>query len=149
MGLMYPYILLLHVLSATIWTGGHLVLATRILPGVLRKRSASMLLDFETRYEALGMTALAVQVLTGPWLASRLVPVGMWLSVGNPYSRMVITKLGCLVLTAAFAIDARYRVLPRLRDENVHSMVPHIVSVTTLSVIFVIAGVGFRVGGWF
>lgn len=145
----YKYILLIHVLAATIWTGGHLVLALRILPGVLRKRSASMLLDFETRYEALGMTALAIQVLTGPWLASRLVPVGMWLSLGNPYSRLVVTKLSCLAITAAFAIDARFRVLPRLRDENVQSMVPHIVSVTTLGVIFVIAGVGFRVGGWF
>ncbi len=146
---MYKYILLLHVLAATVWTGGHLVLALRILPGVLRKRSASMLLDFESRYEALGMSALAIQVLTGPWLAARLVPLSMWLSLGNPYSRLVVTKLTCLVLTAAFAIDARYRVLPRLRDENVHAMVPHIVSVTTLGVIFVIAGVGFRVGGWF
>ncbi len=146
---MYKYILLLHVLAATVWTGGHLVLALRILPGVLRKRSASMLLDFESRYEALGMTALAIQVLTGPWLAARLVPPSMWFSLGNPYSRLVVTKLTCLALTAAFAIDARYRVLPRLRDENVHSMVPHIVSVTTLAVIFVIAGVGFRVGGWF
>ena len=146
---MYKYVLLLHVLAATIWTGGHLVLATRILPGVLKKRSAAMLLDFESRYEALGMSALGVQVLTGPWLASRLVPVSMWVSLGNPYSRLVVTKLACLILTAAFALDARYRVLPRLRDENVHSMVPHIVSVTTLGVIFVIAGVGFRVGGWF
>ncbi len=146
---MYRYILLLHVLAATIWTGGHLVLALRILPGVLRSRSAAMLLDFERRYEALGMSALAVQVLTGPWLAARLVPPAMWLSVGNPYSRLVLTKLVCLVLTAALAIDARFRVLPRLSDENVTSMVPHISGVTTLGVIFVIAGVGFRVGGWF
>lgn len=116
---------------------------------MLRSRSASMLLDFERRYEALGMSALVVQVVTGPWLAARLVPVGMWLSTGNPYSRLVMTKLACLALTAMFAIDARFRVLPRLRDENVTSMVPHIVSVTTLGVIFVIAGVGFRVGGWF
>jgi len=27
-------------------------------------------------------------------------------------------------------------------------MVPHIVSVTTLGVLFVVAGVGFRTGGW-
>jgi putative copper export protein len=145
---MYKYILLAHILGATIWTGGHLVLATRILPEVLRKRSASMLLDFEKRYELLGMSALAVQIATGLWLAARLVPFHMWLSLGNPFSRMIVLKLTCLVVTACFAADAQLRVLPRLRDDNVGSMVPHIVSVTTLSVIFVVAGVGFRTGGW-
>lgn len=34
---MYSYILLLHVLAATIWTGGHLVLATTILQGTKGK----------------------------------------------------------------------------------------------------------------
>jgi putative copper export protein len=144
----YKYILLVHILGATIWTGGHLVLALRILPAVLRARSAAMLLDFERRYEPLGMTALATQIVTGLWLASRLVPFDLWLSLGNPYSRMVILKLSCLALTAAFAVDARFRVLPRLRDENVQTMVPHIVSVTTLGVLFVVAGVGFRTRGW-
>jgi putative copper export protein len=143
----YRYVLL-HVLSATVWTGGHLVLATRILPGVLRKRSAAMLLDFEQRYEPLGMSALAIQVATGVWLALRLVLFDMWLSISNPFSRMVMIKLGSLALTLAFALDARYRVLPRLRDENVRTMVPHIVSVTILSMLFVFAGVGFRTGGW-
>ena len=61
---------------------------------------------------------------------------------------MVVLKLSCLALTAAFAVDARLRVLPRLRDENVQTMVPHIVSVTTFGVLFVVAGVGFRTGGW-
>ena len=145
---MYRLILLLHILGATIWVGGHLVLALRILPSVLRARSAAMLLDFEKKYEPLGMTALATQIVTGLWLASQLVPTELWLSLGNPYSRMVVMKLACLALTAAFAIDARFRVLPRLRDENVHAMVPHISGVTMLGVLFVVAGVGFRTGGW-
>jgi len=145
---MYRYVLLLHILAATVWTGGHLVLALRILPTVLNRRSASMLLDFEQRFEPLGMTALAIQILSGPWLAQRLVPYSLWLSLGNPSSRMVVMKLTCLALTIAFALDARLRVLPRLRDDNVQAMVPHITSVTILGVLFVVAGVGFRTGGW-
>jgi putative copper export protein len=145
---MYRYVLLLHVLAATVWTGGHLVLALRILPDVLKRRSASMLLDFEKRYEALGMSALVVQVISGVWLASQLVPWSMWLSLGNPISRMVVMKLACLALTICFALDAQLRVLPRLRDDNVQTMVPHITAVTILAVLFVVAGVGFRTGGW-
>lgn len=107
-----------------------------------------MLLDFERRYEPLGLSALVVQVISGAWLASRLVPFSLWLSLGNPTSRMVVMKLTCLALTIAFALDARLRVLPRLRDDNVRTMVPHITAVTVLSVLFVVAGVGFRTGGW-
>jgi putative copper export protein len=145
---MYRYVLLVHIVSATVWTGGHLVLALRILPDVLRRRSASALLDFERRYEPLGMSALVVQVISGAWLASRLVPFSLWLTLGNPTSRMVVMKLTCLALTIAFALDARFRVLPRLRDANVQTMVPHIIAVTVLGVLFVVAGVGFRTGGW-
>lgn len=107
-----------------------------------------MLLDFERRYEPLGMSALVVQVISGVWLASRLVPFSLWLSLGNPTSRMVVMKLTCLALTIAFALDARLRVLPGLHDDNVRTMVPHITAVTVLSVLFVVAGVGFRTGGW-
>ena len=146
---MYPYVLLIHILGATIWTGGHIILATRILPRVIRERSAGLLLDFEKRFEPIGMSALVTQVVTGLWLAPRLVPPSMWFNVDVPASRMLMLKFACLALTICFAIDARFRVLPRLRDENVKTMVPHICAVTTLGILFVVAGVGIRTGGWF
>jgi len=62
---MYGTLLLLHILSATIWTGGHIVLSVAILPKVLREHSLGMLLDFESAYEKIGMSALIVQVITG------------------------------------------------------------------------------------
>jgi putative copper export protein len=144
---MYAFVLLLHILAASVWAGGHLFLALRVLPEVLRRRSAA-LLDFERRYEPLGMSALAIQVVSGLWLASRLVPPSMWLDPDVPASRMLMVKFGSLAVTVAFALDARFRVLPRLRDATVGSMVPHISAVTVLSVLFVFAGVGIRTGGW-
>ena len=44
---MYAVILFLHVLGATIWVGGHLVLAVCWLPGILRDRAPAPLLAFE------------------------------------------------------------------------------------------------------
>ena len=41
---MYALMLFLHVLGATVWTGGHLVLALTWLPRVLRERSPEQLL---------------------------------------------------------------------------------------------------------
>jgi len=45
---------LLHILESTIWTGGHLVLALTVLPRVLKQKSPSELLRFESAYERTG-----------------------------------------------------------------------------------------------
>ena len=71
---MYPWIFSLHLLAATVWTGGHLVLALTVLPRALRLRNPQVLLDFEQGYEKLGMPALAIQVASGLWMALQLVP---------------------------------------------------------------------------
>ena len=62
---MYSLLLLLHILAATVWTGGHLVLALTVLPRALRARDPQILLQFESGYERVGMPALLLQVLTG------------------------------------------------------------------------------------
>lgn len=144
---MYGILLLLHILAATIWTGGHIVLAVVVLPRVLIERSPEQLLNFESVYEKIGMPALIVQVVTGFILAYRLLPdVGQWLSLTNPISQVIAIKLGLLILTVGFAIDARLRVIPKLSEKNLSVMAWHIVPVTFFSVFFVVAGVSFRTG---
>jgi putative copper export protein len=144
----YRYVVLVHILGAAVWSGGHLLLALRILPQALRERSASMILDFEQRFEPLGITALIAQVLTGLWLAQHLVPPRMWFSLNFPASQMITAKLIFLAITIGLAAYARVRVIPRLSDENVGSMVLPITAVTTLGVLLIAAGVGIRTGGW-
>jgi putative copper export protein len=132
---MYGILLLLHILAATIWTGGHIVLSVVVLPRVLRERSPEQLLNFESVYEKIGMPALIVQVVTGFILAYRLLPdVGQWLSLTNPISQVIAIKLGLLILTVGFAIDARLRVIPKLSEKNLSVMAWHIVPVTFFSV---------------
>ena len=146
---MYKYALLLHVLAATVWTGGHLVLAITILPRVLKERSPSDLLRFESGYEKVGIPALIIQVVTGVWLAHNLMPdIGMWFSFDNPISRLISVKLSLLLLTALFAVDARLRIIPNLTEQNLTSLAYHIIPVTVFSVLFVIVGVAFRTGGF-
>jgi putative copper export protein len=146
---MYGLILLLHVLAATVWTGGHLVLALTILPRVLKERSPSELLRFESAYEWIGMPALLIQVATGLWLAHQLVPnTSQWLEFTDPVSRLVGTKLILLAITIAFALDARLRIIPRLSEKNLTALAWHIIPVTVVSVLFVVVGVSFR-AAWF
>ena len=144
---MYGIFLFLHILAATVWTGGHLMLATIVLPRVLRERSPDELLRFESRYERIGIPALLIQVATGLWLAFRLVPdATQWFDLDNPVARPIAAKLVLLAVTIVFAADARLRLIPNLSRENLTAMAWHIVPVTIVSVLFVAVGVAFRTG---
>ena len=76
---MHGLLLALHILAATIWTGGHIILSCVILPGVLKRRDAKALEAFESAYEKIGMPALIIQIITGLMLAYSLLPdVALW-----------------------------------------------------------------------
>ncbi len=145
---LYYTLLTLHVLGATLWTGGHIILATTVLPRALRAKRAAILTDFEQGYERVGMPALAVQIVTGLWLAHRLLgPPANWF-VAAPLAHVIQVKLLCLVGTAALALHAKTRVIPRLNDDNLPVMAWHIAGVTVFSVLFVLAGASARLGGF-
>lgn len=147
---MHSFILFLHVLGATLWTGGHLVLALVVLPRALSKREPALILEFESGYEKIGMPALVVQVATGLMLAHQLVPGWeQWFSTDNPLSRLILVKLALLVLTLGLAAHARLYLIPRLGSGNLKLLAGHIIAVTLLAVLLVAAGIGFRSGGPF
>ncbi|WP_221073907.1 copper resistance protein CopD [Agarivorans aestuarii] len=145
----YSLLLLAHLIAATIWTGGHIVLCLVILPKVLKAKSPEMLLDFEQAFEKVGMPALIIQVITGLLLAYHWLPdVSLWFSMNNPISHGIAGKLLLLALTFGLALDAKLRVLPKLSSNNLWDMALHIIAVTFLSVGFVALGLSFRLA-WF
>lgn len=146
---MYKYLLLIHILAATLWTGGHLVLALGFLPRILRERSVAELIAFESSYEKWGMSALILQVISGLWLAHiRLPDVGAWFAGESFVARLILLKLALLGLTLAVAMDARLRIIPRLSAETLPAMAVRIRLITLLGVAFVIVGTTFRTGPW-
>src|SRR5256885_1975814 len=92
--LIYYLVLCLHVIGACVWVGGHLVLATRVLPRALREKKAAIIQEFEHGYEQIGMPALGVQILTGLWLAHRFFvdAPGGWFGSTGP-ARVIQLKL--------------------------------------------------------
>jgi putative copper export protein len=144
---MYSLLLLLHILAATVWAGGHLVLALTVLPRALRARDPQILLQFESGYERVGMPALLLQVVTGLWMAYTLVPSPSdWFSLGARPEKLITFKLLLLAATVATALDARFRIIPRLSAKTLPAMARRVWIVTLLSVAFVIVGVSFRGG---
>ena len=146
---MYKYVLVIHILAATLWTGGHLVLALAFLPRIVRERSVEGLLAFESAYEKWGMAALIIQVLSGLWLAHvRLPDIATWFAGDSFVARLILLKLTLLGLTLAVAMDARLRVIPRLSAQTLPAMALRVRLITALGVAFVIVGTTFRTGPW-
>jgi putative copper export protein len=144
----FPLLVIVHALAATVWTGGHLVLDLGVLPRALRAQSAAQIRAFEETFEPLALTALAIQVLTGLWMCWIYLP-GFWglFSPGNPIGMLVGVKLLMLAATAALAIHARFRLIPNLTDDNLTGLAWHIRGITALAIAFVVVGAFIRLGG--
>lgn len=144
----YYVALSLHILGATIWAGGHLTLAVTILPRALRERRSASVSEFEQSFERIGLPALAIQILTGLWLAHHLLgSPGNWFN-NNPVAHVVQVKLGLLALTLGLAVHARLGVIPKLSDTTLPTLAWHIRIVTIAAVLFVLAGASIRFGGY-
>lgn len=147
----HHFLLIIHLLSATIWVGGHLLLVFGYLPQALKDKDPGIILNYEKKYEPVGMTALVLLVVTGILMACKYgVSIEYWFQFATPVEKVVSTKLLLLFLTAAFALSAQFRVIPKLKNnpDKLPEMAFHILSVTTIGVLMLIFGSYIRFGGF-
>ena len=146
--MLFKILVILHTLGATVWTGGHLVLAVTVLPQALKHQDPDRIHQFEAHFENFGLLSLLLQVVTGLWLTWTYFPGFQNVLAFDSYlSQYIGIKLLCLLGTLALAMHARFFLIPNLTKENLNSLAYHIVGVTTLAVLFVIVGAGIRLGG--
>ncbi len=138
------WLILLHVLGATVWAGGHLILSIGFLPKALREKNIQIILDFEKQYERVAIPALLLQVITGFWMATIYVPFNDWFSLATQHHAYLWVKIILLVSTMGFAIHARLFIVPNLTIEKLPSLAFHIIVATVLAVSFVVTGLSFR-----
>ena len=144
-------LLVIHLLSASIWVGGHLLLCFAYLPQALKEKDPKTILNYERKYEPVGMTALALLVITGILMAYKYgVSFEYWFQFSTPIEKVISSKLILLLLTVAFALSAQFRVLPKLKTDSskLPEMTFHIVSVTIIGVLMLIFGSFVRFGGF-
>lgn len=143
-------LLIVHLIAASIWVGGHLYLVICILPKVLRQRNPASLLQFEKAYEPIGMTALLLLVITGIWMTVQFgIAPSRWFSFSSPIERVTSTKLLLLFCTLCFAVSAQLRVIPKLKGDakKLPEMAVHIVGVSLLGLAMLVLGSFVRYGG--
>jgi putative copper export protein len=140
--------LILHLVAATIWVGGHLILAIRFLPQALKKKDASVLKNFKDKFEPVGLPALLVLVVTGIAMAYDYnVTFTQWFSFSNSIEKVVSIKLLLLFTTVILAVNAQLRVFPKLSSDSLLPVAIQIVAVTLLGVAMLVMGSWVRIGG--
>ncbi|MCB9364927.1 MAG: copper resistance protein CopD [Flavobacteriales bacterium] len=143
---MLKWLVIFHVLGATIWIGGHLLLCVRYLPEALKNKDPEIIKAFEKKYEIIGLPSLLIQVVTGIWMAISVYHVNLF-GFANPIETAVSIKLILLGVIILLALEVRLIILPRITKENLWWLASHIVAVTFVSVLFLYYGVTIRLGG--
>ncbi|MEL1253014.1 CopD family protein [Flavobacterium sp. DGU38] len=144
-------LLIIHLLSAAIWVGGHILLCVAYLPKALKEKDPGIILNYEKKYEPVGMISLFLLVVTGILMAYKYgVTIEYWFQFATPIERVVSSKLVLLFLTAGFALSAQFRVLPKLKTnpDTLLEMTFHILSVTTIGIVMLVFGSFIRFGGF-
>ncbi|MDQ8187104.1 CopD family protein [Pelagicoccus sp. SDUM812002] len=143
----YGSLIVLHLLGACVWVGGHFLLAGLILPQAYRVRDTSLVYRIESAYASVGIPALLLEVSTGLVLAYLHLPeLASWLDFSNPMGRLVGIKVILLLLTLALGFDVRYRLFPKVETDGLAVLKWHVSLITILSVLLVFVGASFRIG---
>ncbi|MNT03403.1 Copper resistance protein D [compost metagenome] len=123
-------------------------MSIRFLPRALKQNDPDIISNFEKQYEPIGMPALLLLIVTGIWMAYDFgLKVNHWFSFLSGIGMVISIKLILLLLTFAFAIHARFFVIPKLSKHNLKEMAVHIVAVTVIGVAMLILGSTIRYGG--
>ncbi|NRR92169.1 CopD family protein [Winogradskyella undariae] len=137
-------IIFLHIICATIWTGGHLILALGFLPKALSKNDFSIIEQFESKFERIGIPALLILVITGIYMASIYTTDFFKFDFSNHQNKHIYIKLILLLCTVLLAVHARFFLIPK---KKLKPLAYHIGLVTLIAVLFVFVGFSLRSGG--
>ena len=146
---MHHILLIFHLLAATVWIGGHLILSIGFLPKALKEKDPGIITNFEKSYEKIGLPALLILVITGIFLSYRYgITISNWFSFENAIEKVVSIKLILLFLTLVLAIHARIFIIPKLSAKSLPFMAAHIILITMVGLTMMIVGTFVRFGGF-
>ncbi|MGL2967215.1 copper resistance protein CopD [Flavobacterium sp. XGLA_31] len=140
--------LVLHLLAATVWVGGHLFLSLRFLPEALKKKDPEVLKNFKDKFEPVGMPSLIILLITGILMAYDFdVTVTKWFSFSNAIEKVVSLKLILMFTSLLMAINAQIFVFPKVTSERLKPVAIQIVLITLIGIAMLVLGSLVRVGG--
>ncbi len=141
-------LLILHLLAATVWTGGHIILVTRYLPEAIKTKDLDKLKGFKSKFESIGMPSLIILVITGVLMAYDYdITFSKWFSFSTGIEKVISIKLILFLTSLALAIFAQLFIFPKLTSKTYHYVAILIIVVTIIAVSMMILGSLIQIGG--
>lgn len=141
-------LLIIHLLAATIWVGGHLILLLRYVPKAINTKSLDELSIFRKNFEPVGMPSLFILIITGILMAYDYdVSVKTWFSFQNSIETIVSIKLILLLISLLLAFITIKFILPNLKKVSPFLLYFIILLVTSIAVTMLVLGSFARFGG--
>ena len=144
----HQILLIVHLIAATIWVGGHLILAIGFLPKAIKNKDINEIKVFKDKFESVGMPALLILILTGILMSYDYnVTFSKWFSFSNGIESIVSIKIILVLITFCLAIFAQFYIFPKLTQKNFHRVTLLIIGITLIAVIMLVLGSLVRIGG--
>ncbi len=110
---------IVHLLSATVWVGGTIVLVFVGVPAIRRlegEARATAMKALGRRWRPLGWSAMGIAILSGLWLTDLHSGFNS-AALSSDFDRTLILKSALVVLLVAGALVHDYALGPRLQQE--------------------------------
>jgi putative copper export protein len=144
----HQIVLIIHLLAATIWVGGHLILLLRYVPKAIKNKSLNEINHFRKIFEPVGIPSLLLLLITGIIMAYDYdVSVDKWFIFESSIEKIVSVKLILLLISLSLAFVTIKFVLPSINQISPFFLYFIIFLVTTIAVSMLILGSLVRVGG--
>ena len=146
--MLHQIYLIIHLLAATIWVGGHLLLLLRYVPKAIKSKSLEELSAFRKNFEPVGMPSLFILIITGILMAYDYnITFEKWFLFENSIEKIVNIKLILLFISLTLAFITIKFVLPSINKISPFILYFIIFLVTTIAVTMLVLGSLVRVGG--
>ncbi len=144
----HQILLIIHLLAASVWVGGHLLLALKYIPQSIKNKSIENIIQYRKNFEVVGIPSLILLLITGVLLAYDYdITIDKWFQFSGKIETVVSLKLLLLFTTMILAITAVKFIFPKLQNKPSALLYSFISLVTILAVTMLVLGSFIRIGG--
>ncbi len=146
--MLYKLLVILHILGAATLVGTNIVLLLSVIPKAKKAGDVKIIRDFLGGVGQMGVHALAVQLITGLWLATPMFKgISAAFQMKDVFMTHVVAKVVVFVVITALVVVMRRKIAPKLSMETLGSFTATVAIITILGIFLVALGVGLRTGG--